>query len=177
MCIEKIICPYCGESENVKNGKVRHKDGIRQRFLCRKCNRNFYPNFTLPNLDKCRQAVILYLEGVSKEAIAKIIKVDSVTVSLWLKKYGKDLGDIRNKRIVRLDEIEDVYGVIENKSDDMIRNKPYKLIPYRNNFTIIEKQDYTHITQSKAHNQQKYKVQIKEREEVMVQHIINRDFR
>lgn len=177
MCIEKIICPYCGKSEIVKNGKVKHKDKIRQRFMCKICGLNFCPDFTSIRLDKCRQAVILYLEGVSKEAIARIIKVDSVTVSLWLKRYGKNLDDIKNKRIVRLDEIEDVYGVIKNKSEDMIKNKPYKLIPYRNNLTVIEKQDYTHITQSKAHNQQKYKVQIRERGEEEVQHIINRDFR
>lgn len=177
MNIEKIICPYCYKSDNVKNGKVRHKGMLRQRFLCKECNRNFCPDFTLSNLDKRRQAFILYLEGVTKEIIAKILKVDSATVFLWIKKYGKNLDDIRNKRIVRLDEIEEVYGVIENKSDDIIKNKPYKLIPYRNNFTIIEKQDYTHITQSKAHNQQKYKVQIREREEDKVQHIINRDFK
>lgn len=177
MNIEKITCPYCYKSDNVKNGKVRHKGVIRQRFLCKECNRNFYPDFTLSNLDKCRQAVILYLEGMAKETIAKIIKVDSATVFQWINRHGKNLDDIRNKRIVRLDEIEDVYGVIKNKSEDMIKNKPYKLIPYRNNLTVIEKQDYTHITQSKAHNQQKYKVQIRERGEDEVQHIINRDFR
>ena len=56
MNIEKITCPYCYKSDNVKNGKVRHKGVIRQRFLCKECNRNFYPDFTLSNLDKCRQA-------------------------------------------------------------------------------------------------------------------------
>lgn len=177
MSMEKIVCPYCGKSENVKNGKVAHKDEIRQRFLCRGCNRNFYPDFTLTNLDKCRQAVILYLEGVPKETIAKIIKVDSATVFKCINKYGANLSDIRNKRIVRLDEIEDVYGIIAEKSEDMIIKKPYKLIPYRNSLTIIEKQDYTHITQSKAQNQQKYKVQISKRGEEDVQHIINKDFR
>ena len=141
MNIEKITCPYCYKSDNVKNGKVRHKGVIRQRFLCKECNRNFYPDFTLSNLDKCRQAVILYLEGMAKETIAKIIKVDSATVFQWINRHGKNLDDIRNKRIVRLDEIEDVYGVIKNKSEDMIKNKPYKMIPYRNNLTVIEKQE------------------------------------
>ena len=170
-----IACPYCGKLENVKNGKVRHKDGTRQRFLCKKCGRSFYPDFTLTQLDKRRQAIILYLEGVSKENIARIINIDSATVFQWIKKYGNDLNDIRNRRRVELDKIEDVYGVNPKKSEN--KGKFYNLIPYRNNLAIIERQNCIHITQSRAPNLQKYEVQISEKKEEVVQHIINRDFR
>ena len=164
-----IKCPYCNKEEDiVKNGIIKHKAKERQRFLCKNCNRNFYPEFTQSKIDKCRQAIIMYLEGMNKVEIEAILKVDRYDVRRWIKKYGKDLEEIRNNRIVESMKIEEVYAVTPNESTDA--EYPYKNTYHNDGFTIIEKEDKTHITFLKG--KQRFTVVFRANKEKPIEHIL-----
>ena len=98
-------CPKCSSQKSVKNG---HHLG-RQRYKCKECG----CQFTLsqpkgkPVETKCL-AIILYVNGLSFRAIARIVKVSPKAVYDWVKSFGlesyekpKPRGDI----VVELDEM------------------------------------------------------------------------
>ena len=78
-------CRMCGSDESVKNG---HHHG-RQRYKCKQCGFQFTKD--KPNgkdaETKCL-AVILYLNGLSYRAIAKIVKVSPKAVQNWVLLFG-----------------------------------------------------------------------------------------
>ena len=37
----EIKCPYCGSYNIMKNGTRKNKNGIKQRYMCKDCNRTF----------------------------------------------------------------------------------------------------------------------------------------
>lgn len=164
---EMLKCPFCEDESIVKNGIIKYKGGGRQRFLCKSCGQNFYPDFSLLKIDKCRQAIIMYLEGLDYTEIGKILKVDRYTVRAWIKKYGKDLDDIRNKRIIESGRIEEIHAVIINNN-----NKSNKPVAISAGFTIIEKEDKTHLAFLKKNQCHKYEL-MKMKEEP-VEHIIEK---
>lgn len=166
---DSIKCPYCNKKANiVKNGIIRHKDQSRQRFLCKNCNRNFYPELTLSKIDMHRQAIIMYLEGLNINEIGAILKVDRYDVRKWINKYGKNLKEIRNKRIVESMKIEEVYAVTpDEKKNAKYSHKPIYL---NTGFTIIEKQDKTHITF--LNGEQRYTIKFRENKEKAIKHIL-----
>ena len=78
-------CRKCGSEQSVKNG--RHLG--RQRYKCKGCGFQFTKES--PNgkdvESKCL-AVILYVNGLSFRAIAKIVKVSHKAVHDWVKNFG-----------------------------------------------------------------------------------------
>lgn len=152
---EKLKCPFCESDSIVKNGIIKAK----QRFLCKNCEKNFYPDITLLKIDKCRQAIIMYLEGLQYKEIGRILNTDRYTVREWIKKYGDNLEEIRNKRITESMRVEEIYAIVDNKNKD--RTEPYKPISFNTGFTIVEKEDKTHISFLKGN--QHYQIIFKER--------------
>ncbi|MFB6258952.1 MAG: helix-turn-helix domain-containing protein [Flavobacteriales bacterium] len=89
-------CPSCNSSRTIKNGL---RDGF-QRYKCKDCSYRYTSKTRKRKLDKhivvsCLQ---LWLEGLSRKAIADIVGVDRNAVSNWLKPYQKALKDIRIDR-------------------------------------------------------------------------------
>jgi len=98
-------CPKCGSQEFRKNGKVRG----RQRYRCQICGYNF----SVPKLGKAkpiemqRQALYLYLEGMSFRSIERLLGISHVTVLKWVRRWGKAIQRLRKKqKPVKVEEVE-----------------------------------------------------------------------
>ena len=98
-------CPRCKQNNNVKNGIIKNK----QRYLCKECNYSY----TVAEIGKShalkRQAINLYLEGLSYRSIERILNVSNVSIMKWVQKLGKEIEAIRGKEveidIIRIDEL------------------------------------------------------------------------
>ena len=83
----KTNCPKCSWSQISKNGKIT---GV-QRDKCKECQYQFMRTTPRgrPAADKA-MAVILYLMGVSMNAIGRLLKVSTPTVLSWIRKFALD---------------------------------------------------------------------------------------
>lgn len=142
----------------VKNGVIKYKGKERQRYLCKKCNSNFYHKFTESKIDKCRQAIIMYLEGVAINEIGDLLNVDRGSVRIWINKCGKSISlqSIRNCRMVNKTKIEGVLTVSKKKdnNDPFVQN-------HFDSFSIIEKNDRTYLSFLKGDKSYKQNFDIK----------------
>lgn len=88
-------CPRCHAKEYVKNGLINNL----QRFRCKSCNYNYtvVRKMTAADNEKIKTALILYLEGKKLAKIAKGLGVSHVAVLKWVKKYGKNLDQLRKQ--------------------------------------------------------------------------------
>ncbi len=98
-------CPKCGSRELQKNGKVHG----RQRYLCQSCSYNF----SVPKLGKAkpikmqRQALHLYLESMSLRGTKPWLDVSHVTMTKWVRQWGKVIQYLRKKqKPVKFEEVE-----------------------------------------------------------------------
>ena len=98
-------CRKCGSEKSVKNGQHLGK----QRYKCKECGFQFTQEQPKGKdvQSKCL-AVILYLNGLSFRAIAKIVKVSHKAVYDWVRSFGietyekpKPQGEV----VVELDEM------------------------------------------------------------------------
>jgi transposase len=94
-------CPKCNSDKKVRNGIVR---GI-QRYMCKNCNNNYTVAQKATAVDKKlkRLALILYLQGTSVSAIARLIDVSHVSVGRWINQYGSCLSELVNSKSTRVD--------------------------------------------------------------------------
>jgi transposase-like protein len=94
---EKTICKYCG-SENIEKHGIRHnKNGMKQRYLCRECNKRFVVNdgFSKMKYDPeiITQALDLYFKGLSlrkvKDHFEQFLskRIHHTTILIWIEKY------------------------------------------------------------------------------------------
>jgi transposase-like protein len=84
--------PFCNSNHVIKGGKVRG----RQRYLCRNCNRCFFPDAKHPHPRwKVEQALRMYSNGMSMRAISRVLEVPLSTVFAWIKRRS-------NKRFIEL---------------------------------------------------------------------------
>jgi len=158
-------CPDCKSQTNVvRNGSIvrsRKKEFVNkeQRYLCKKCNKNFFDDTTNAMFDKQRQALIMYLEGICFSEIGEFLDVDRGTVKKWFNTYGVDLDKIeplRNLRIKETKQIEKVFAIaISNDTNG------YKPQSFNEGFIIIERKKRIHISFLKEN--QKYKLVIQDK--------------
>ena len=83
---KKPQCPECGSHFVVKDGKQWGK----QTFLCTICGRRFTPSAShifRPRHIK-EQAIRMFVNGMSINAIAKTLNIPFSTVYKWIKKAG-----------------------------------------------------------------------------------------
>jgi transposase-like protein len=79
-------CPQCSSDTNVKSGFAKG----RQRYKCKACGYHFTVEnkSTTKPLSMKKQALHLYLEGLSFRSIGKLLGVSNVTVLNWIKASG-----------------------------------------------------------------------------------------
>jgi transposase-like protein len=102
---DSMKCRKCGSEKSVKNG--RHLG--RQRYKCKDCGFQFTQEQPKgKDLETKCLAIILYVNGLSFRAIAKIVKVSHKAVHDWVKSFGletyekpKPQGEI----VIELDEM------------------------------------------------------------------------
>ncbi|NPA51705.1 MAG: IS1 family transposase [Aquificae bacterium] len=79
------MCPYCGDDNYVKNGKVNQK----QTYLCKTCRKRFVKNREKNAYGKLirEKALNLYKEGLSLRKISKLTNIPHTTINYWVRKY------------------------------------------------------------------------------------------
>ena len=83
----KPNCPKCGSPQTVKNGFLCN----RQRYKCKQCGHQF--TRTTPRGKPMRDkllAVVLYMHGLSLNAIAKLFNVSAPAVLKWVRNFAQD---------------------------------------------------------------------------------------
>ncbi len=134
-------CPKCKSAHICKNGIVKQK----QRYLCKKCKYCFtVEHIGKPDRYK-RDALILYLEGLGFRSIGRFLKVSHVTVFNWIKKFEKQLDEIRSSDDIEVVEIDEMHTYIGSKKNfvgyHFIRSahsKLLKLFKFQNGLLLIE---------------------------------------
>lgn len=106
-------CPRCNSNNKVKNGTIR---GL-QRYKCKNCNYNFSVELksTGKPLFIKKQALILYLEGLGFSSIARFLKVSHVSVMNWIKKFGREVMQLKSEHDVKVIEIDELHTYIKKK--------------------------------------------------------------
>ena len=87
-------CIHCNSDNVVKCGKFITSNGIvRQRYLCKNCNKKFVVNPIKPKYseefkDKIVKAVVK--EGMGIRQSSRVFKVSVPTIIKWVKEYKLD---------------------------------------------------------------------------------------
>jgi len=79
-------CPRCGSSMLIKDGIVLE----RQRYLCKECTYHFTVAIRKQRIDQNlkREAIVMYLFGLSISKISKLTGINEPTVFKWVKELG-----------------------------------------------------------------------------------------
>jgi uncharacterized protein YjcR len=62
-----------------------------------------------------RMALSMYLEGLKYRTIAKILKVNYVTVFYWIKELGVPINKIKSTSTIKTVEIEELHAIVSMK--------------------------------------------------------------
>jgi len=108
-------CPRCNSSSHKKNGIV---DG-RQRYKCHDCGYNYSVGMksTASPTSVKRQALQLYLEGLGFRSIGRFLGVSHVSVQKWIKKFGRELEDLKSENEISIVEMDEMHTYIGNKKN------------------------------------------------------------
>ena len=105
-------CPKCTSVNKVKAGFNNGK----QRYKCKQCGCHYTRSTPKGEpIEKKRQAVQLYLEGLGFRAIGRFLKVSHVTVQDWISRSAERLEKLvplspARAELVELDEIHHYIG-------------------------------------------------------------------
>jgi transposase-like protein len=91
-------CPKCKSNDIVKRGKRHNKSGVKQLYLCKKCNLTFVKKDGFERMRHNKKiiarAIHLHNEGLSLFQVKDHlwqhdgVKVTRKTISDWTKKYS-----------------------------------------------------------------------------------------
>jgi transposase-like protein len=96
-------CPKCNQEHVVKNGIIWDK----QRFKCKECGFQFTSMLPRGKSQKIKiNALILYLSGLSMNAIAHILSVSAQSVMRWIREFAASLPAEEMKPSNDLQEVE-----------------------------------------------------------------------
>jgi transposase-like protein len=109
----KMKCPKCKSESHAKNGLIKG----RQRFKCRGCGCNYTAGYeqVLEKEKKRRFGLSMYLEGLGFHSIGRLLEVSHVTVMNWVRRYGSELGSIRNSKPVCIMELDEMHSYVGRK--------------------------------------------------------------
>ena len=108
-------CPRCNSSNHKKNGIV----GGRQRYKCHDCGYNYTVELksTAFSTSVKKQALQLYLEGLDFRSIGRFLGVSHVSVQKWIKKFGKELENLKSENEISIVEMDEMHTYIGNKKN------------------------------------------------------------
>ncbi len=102
---QTVKCKYCGSKEIVKYGSVH---GV-QRWFCKKCNRKFVDNNSLPRMkatvEQIASVIDMYYSGMSLRQISRHLdhmgkdKPSASTIYRWVVRFSKQAAESTNKYI------------------------------------------------------------------------------
>jgi len=118
-------CPECGSHLVVKDGKQLGK----QTYLCKVCYRRFTPTAKHKFRSKPirEQAIRLFVNGMSINAIAKSLNIPYTTVYMWIRKAGKlakkkylrRLRKLKEQGKVRAISIDEAWSFVGKKGNSV----------------------------------------------------------
>jgi transposase-like protein len=90
--------PKCKKENNSKSGVIKG----RQRYVCKRCNEYYTVEQRAGTEDQetKRQALALYLEGLSFRAIGRVLKFSTVAILTWIRSFG--VQDLRTNAPARV---------------------------------------------------------------------------
>jgi len=104
-------CKRCKGENYYKSGKVR---GL-QRYRCKDCGCNFTDTQDRQHsVEKKRQAVFLYLEGLGFRSIARFLNVHNTVVLYWIKQLGSALAP-KTPAEIEIMELDEMWHYIQKK--------------------------------------------------------------
>lgn len=106
-------CPKCENSFSCKDGVIKN----RQRYQCKSCNYRYTvekKSDIRPDEVK-RMALCMYLEGLKYRTIAKILKVNYVTVFYWISELGIQGHKIKSNSTLKTVEIDELKVIVNKK--------------------------------------------------------------
>ena len=111
-----IHCPQCNTEKIVKNGFVKG----RQRFKCKECQYQF------TNLSTERgkplwmklEAVLMYMNGLSMNATAKLLGVSAQSVLNWVRDFGEANYEKPTPDKVAVVELDEMWHFIQSKKEN-----------------------------------------------------------
>ena len=122
----KPSCPKCNSFETVKNGFICN----RQRYKCKGCGYQF-TRTTLrgrPMRDKLF-AIVLYMHGLSLNAIAKIFKVSAPAVLKWVRKFARDNYEKPKPGSAVVMEVDEMWHYLQKKPKNFGSGRLIVVIP------------------------------------------------
>ena len=115
LVMEKPSCPYCGSYSRVQKSGLNSTGS--QRMRCEECRRYFTPHKKpmghSPELR--RQALKLYMEGMSLRGIGRQLGITHQSVANWLTAYHdqvlpEQVEDDTPTEVVEVDELHTFVG-------------------------------------------------------------------
>jgi len=113
-------CPKCSSDERYKS--VFHR-GF-QRYKCKNCGCHYTKERRGYDVEKRRQALVLYLEGVGLRGIERIIGVSHVTIGRWISSSACKIielvkqREIDYPRDIQAMEIDEMWHFIGSKKTE-----------------------------------------------------------
>ncbi len=106
-------CSKCNSEKSIKNGFTKG----RQRYRCKDCGNNYSveQKSTAKLPSERRMGLMMYLEGLGVNSIGRLLGVSHVAVIKWVKKYGSQLDEIKNKNPVEVMELDEMHSYIRSK--------------------------------------------------------------
>ena len=117
----EIKCPYCGSYHVMKNGTRKNKNGVKQRYMCKDCNRTFVLDPAKGHKANGKLIALsmdLYFKGLSFRKIADTIyqfygvKIHHDTIRRWINKFMDKI----NKHVNKIEpNVGDVWHIDEQQ--------------------------------------------------------------
>jgi len=143
---EKLRCPFCKSEKIVKRGKRKCNNQVKQRYLCKECNKRFIDDKEFEKIKATPEMVTvtldLYFKGVSLRKISDHIdqiyhvKIGKSTIHWWVLAYMEKINNYvetlnpqvggmwnTDEMMIKIDgKWEYLWNVIDNSTRFMIAN-------------------------------------------------------
>jgi len=108
-------CPTC--QSTIKQGKAGFNPSGSQRYRCSVCHRVYTPTPTLKGYpaETRMLAIRMHLEGNSKRAIGRILKVNHQSVVNWVMDYISKLPAAEMPEKPEIAELDELYTYVKQK--------------------------------------------------------------
>lgn len=105
------VCKKCKSVKTIKAGKIKG----RQRYKCKICKKTFVPGEQKSiNTKKKKEAIELYLEGMSIRGIGRYLGVSHTTIINWIKEMAEKLRPVLPLHAEHI-EIDELYFYLKSK--------------------------------------------------------------
>jgi transposase-like protein len=126
-----VICPKCKKDHSIKNGHHHNK----QRYKCKSCKCQFTQEQPRGKNTKTKHwAILLYVNGLSFRAIAKLVGVSHKAIYDWVKAFSLATYEKPTPQGEIVVELDELWHFLKFKKTNFGSGKPTAAPP--NNLLI-----------------------------------------